>query len=181
MRKAEQVKIDIRRRQVSRFGGTCSNCKSDIHYQNAISASDDQDLNLELLEVCTLDGSSQYLADKIYAARRERRHFFNSALFSEPAWDMLLAIFRDRLRGLDLSVTSVVLASDAPYTTGLRWLRILEEEGLVARSPHRSDARSELVQLTAEGLSKMEAYLQRLRAKSRTTSGSICSPRAWRS
>ena len=105
------------------------------------------------------------LACGVYAARRERRHFFDPKLFADPAWDMLLVLYCAHVGGETLTVSSVVQAAEIPSTTGLRWLAAVEEAGLVERTPHPSDRRAVHVRLTCLALQKMEAYLDRLRDK----------------
>ena len=105
------------------------------------------------------------LVCEIYAARRERRHFFKSSLFADPAWDILLVMYSAHLRNEDVSVSSLVLATDTPFSTGLRWLKLMENEGLLIRAPHPTDGRAAVVRLTEVALNQMEAYLQRLQSK----------------
>ena len=102
------------------------------------------------------------LADKLYAARRGRDRIFNDELFGEPAWDMRLALFAYPTRGIFLGVTSVSHAANAAPATGLRWQKILEEEGLIRRGPRVRDSRVLLVGLTDKGRRLMERYLTRL-------------------
>lgn len=111
------------------------------------------------------DGADFHLICQVYAARRERRHFFKASLFADPAWDMLLVTYCAHLRGEEITVSSVVLAADTPFSTGLRWLKLLENEGLLVRAAHPTDGRAALIRLTASAIDQMEAYLQRLRAK----------------
>ena len=102
------------------------------------------------------------LACALYEGRRERRHFFPSDLFADPAWDMLLLLYCAGGRGERPSVSSVCHASEVPITTGHRWLRHLEDRGLILRAPHSTDRRSFVLGLTEEGKRKMNGYLHRL-------------------
>ena len=113
------------------------------------------------------ESSAKYrLVCQAYEARRERKELFDADLFGDPAWDILLAMYRDHLASRPLTVSSVVWAADTPFTTGLRWLKLLEERGLVIRTENPTDARSALVELTPSALEKMDLYLERLRTKS---------------
>src|SRR5206468_8189269 len=76
------------------------------------------------------------LAGKMYDARRNRDRVFNDQLFGEPAWDMLLALYALPKRGIPLSVTSLTYAANVPPTTGLRWQKVLFDQGLIERGPH---------------------------------------------
>jgi hypothetical protein len=114
-----------------------------------------------------LERNSKYrLVCQAYEARRERTELFDADLFADPAWDILLAMYRDHLAGRPQTVSSAVWAADTPFTTGLRWLRVLENRGLVSRIDNPNDARSALVELTPLAINKMETYLERLRTKS---------------
>ena len=98
-------------------------------------------------------------AQSIYRSRRRRARHFDEKLFGEPAWDMLLDLFVHAARGQPLSTTSACVASGVPTTTGLRWLRLLEEAGLTRRAPDAADSRLNLVTLTPAGYAAMRAYL----------------------
>lgn len=102
------------------------------------------------------------LACRIYAARRERRHFFPEGLFADPAWDMLLILYGAEGRGEFLSVSSLCISADVPQTTALRWVGVLQEAGLVTREKHEADGRSYLVKLTDLARDKMEDCLARM-------------------
>jgi len=73
-------------------------------------------------------------AREILRARAMRARFFNPKLFADPAWDMLLDMCRAHHEGHQVSVTSLCLASGVPSTTALRWVRLLEDEGLIDRT-----------------------------------------------
>ena len=98
----------------------------------------------------------------IIKSRTARSKFFPSNLFSEPAWDMLLALFFMPARGEILSVSGLCYVSGVPNTTALRWQDILKAEKLIERGPDELDARRHLVRLTPKARSLMKAYLTRL-------------------
>jgi DNA-binding MarR family transcriptional regulator len=102
------------------------------------------------------------LAYHIHKARLERDRVFNEELFGEPAWDILLVLYCLPPRGEVLTVTSLSLAANVPSTTGIRWQRTLEAEGLIKRGPHVLDKRQWLVGLSQRGRLLMEEYLTRL-------------------
>ena len=100
-------------------------------------------------------------AAQSYAERRLRDKVFDDPeIFGEPAWDALLDIAQSEAKGQRLPVTSACIGSRAPSTTGLRWLKILEERGLVRREADVSDARRSFVRLTKDGRKKIERYFQ---------------------
>lgn len=99
------------------------------------------------------------LARKAYAMRRKRQAIFgNPDLFGEPAWDILLDLFIAQGEGKSVSVSSACIGSAAPATTGLRWLGVLADEGLVVRENDPADHRRVLVRLTPAGTTAMERF-----------------------
>lgn len=103
----------------------------------------------------------RYLAQarQAYALRRKRAAIFgNPELFGEPAWDILLDLYISHAEGKPVSVSSACIGSAAPATTGLRWLGVLAEEGLIVRENDVQDNRRVLVQLTRNGITAMERY-----------------------
>ena len=101
------------------------------------------------------------LLAQIYAERRLRDRVFDVPdLFGEPAWDALLDIAQAELKGERLAVTSACIGSCAPTTTALRWLKLLEERGLVCREADPADARRNFVRLTGEGHIRVERYFK---------------------
>jgi hypothetical protein len=99
------------------------------------------------------------LALHTYALRRNRAAIFgNPELFGEPAWDILLDLHIAHAEGKPVSVSSACIGSAAPPTTGLRWLGVLAEEGLVVRENDADDHRRVLVRLTRTGIKAMERF-----------------------
>ncbi len=101
------------------------------------------------------------LARKAYALRRKRHAIFgNPDLFGEPAWDILLDLFIAQGEGKTVSVSSACIGSASPATTGLRWLGVLADEGLVVRENDPEDHRRVLVRLTPAGQTAMERFFE---------------------
>ena len=99
------------------------------------------------------------LARKTYALRRKRASIFgNPDLFGEPAWDILLDLYIAAGEGKPVSVSSACIGSAAPATTGLRWLGVLADEGLVVREADAEDHRRVLVRLTPSGQAAMDRF-----------------------
>lgn len=100
-------------------------------------------------------------ARKLYALRRKRARIFgNPDLFGEPAWDIMLDLFIAQGEGKSVSVSSACIGSAAPATTGLRWLGVLADEGLIQRENDPEDHRRVLVRLTPSGLATMERFFE---------------------
>lgn len=95
-----------------------------------------------------------------YWLRRQREQIFGSTeLFGEPAWDILLDLYIAHAQGKMVSVSSACIGSASPATTGLRWLAVLTEQGLIAREADTHDHRRIMVRLTDKGLIAMERFL----------------------
>ncbi|MDQ1158896.1 hypothetical protein QE385_003223 [Sphingomonas sp. SORGH_AS 950] len=101
-------------------------------------------------------------ARRLYAERRRReKHFANGGvLFGEPGWDILLDLFIAYEKGKPQSVSTTCIGACVPQTTGLRWIAVLEREGLVHSWPGKRDGRYRMLGLTPAGVEKMIRYLQ---------------------
>ncbi|MEO1731548.1 MAG: winged helix DNA-binding protein [Pseudomonadota bacterium] len=99
------------------------------------------------------------LARATYARRRKRTSIFGDPeLFGEPGWDILLDLYIAQVEEKPVSVSSACIGSAAPPTTGLRWLGVLAEQGLVEREHDARDQRRVLVRLTDKALEAMDDY-----------------------
>jgi DNA-binding MarR family transcriptional regulator len=97
------------------------------------------------------------LATNLLRSRQKRADHFPNDFFGEPAWDALLALYAapsNEMRQID-----VFSAARLPQATGLRWLRRLEEEGLVITRPGPAFRTRVLVQLTTQGRDQLTRVL----------------------
>ncbi|MFN3988717.1 MAG: MarR family transcriptional regulator [Erythrobacter sp.] len=109
---------------------------------------------------CPQQRSALATARHAYWLRRQRAQIFGSAdLFGEPAWDILLDLYIAHAEGKQVSVSSACIGSASPATTGLRWLSVLTEQGLIAREADEHDHRRIMVRLTQRGIAAMERFL----------------------
>ena len=90
--------------------------------------------------------------------RRNRDKFFDSELFADPAWDMLLELYAARLGQQKISVGSLCSAAAVPGTTALRWITMLENKGLIERKADPMDGRRFHLSLSDAGLDTMARY-----------------------
>lgn len=97
----------------------------------------------------------------LVAARADRDAIFQSGLFSDPAWDMMLDLAVAEASNRPISVTSLCIASGSPTTTALRRIDDLKDAGLIDRVPDDRDRRRVLVHLTDLGRERMEAFVKR--------------------
>ena len=106
------------------------------------------------------------IAREEYRHRRRRAEFLDPDLLAEPGWDMLLDLFISAESGKRISVTSLCVASAVPATTALRWIAVLEGQGLVERTQARSDGRVNFIDLTPDGMKIMQQILlERIRER----------------
>jgi hypothetical protein len=91
-------------------------------------------------------------ACRILDWRRSRYAYFPSAMFGEPAWDMLLALYCRE------AWTLHALASRAGTPPGIarRWLAYMKDERLVIVD---DDANDPKVRLSDEGTARLEDFL----------------------
>lgn len=88
------------------------------------------------------------------------RVFQADDLFADPAWDMLLEIFVADLTQHKMPVSSACMSARVPATTGLRWLKVLERQGLIRRFDDPHDRRRVFVSLTPEAFTKMRLLVE---------------------
>lgn len=105
------------------------------------------------------DDATLLLAKGLYMLRRRRSQFFCETLFADPSWDILLDLYVRRCEGKRVSVKSVCIASGVPATTALRWISLLEKNGLVERNNDSADLRVRWINLSDLGFEKMHKLL----------------------
>lgn len=106
--------------------------------------------------------SSGHLVRQIIHARTARRCFFETDLFADPAWDILLELYALRMEQRRTSVSKLCISAAVPSTTALRWIEKLQQDGLVERRADPFDARRIWVALTEKAFKSMSAYLDQL-------------------
>lgn len=105
------------------------------------------------------------LVEEILRSRRRRDYIFGANLFGEPAWDILLSLFLAEQQQIRTTISDACRASASPQTTGLRWIRVLEEQGWIARECDRLDGRRVYLTLTDQADAVMQSYLEQLAVK----------------
>jgi DNA-binding MarR family transcriptional regulator len=94
----------------------------------------------------------------VVRARAQRQRFFGADLFADPAWDILLELYACELAQHRISVSKLCFAITVPTTTVLRWLALLDRQGLIQRDDDFRDRRRVWVSLSPAGLEKMQDY-----------------------
>jgi hypothetical protein len=97
-------------------------------------------------------------AKKHLRDRQVRRHYFNRAIFGEPAWDTLIVLYISEFFGRSLTVGKLVSWIEAPLSTTQRWIAYLEKERLVAKEGHPDDKRMAYVRLLDKGRTILDEY-----------------------
>lgn len=100
------------------------------------------------------------LAYNEYNERRLRAEYLPDQFLGEPGWDILLDLLIAKTSGLRISITSACIASQVPSTTALRWLQVLEDDGLIWRTDDTKDKRRAWVELTDSGYRAMTEYFR---------------------
>jgi len=108
------------------------------------------------------DASLLSVARTIYQSRKRRAEHFGAALFSEPAWDMLLALYIYGQRFGHQSVSRLADLVQVPLTTAIRWLDYLESSRLVVRKQSPLDRRKVFISLSDAGRAALDEYFMTL-------------------
>jgi hypothetical protein len=90
--------------------------------------------------------------------RRLRDRFFDSALFADPAWDMLLDLMAARLEQVQVAVSSLCIAAAVPPTTALRWIKSMTDAGLFERIADPDDGRRIFIRLSETAAIALQRY-----------------------
>jgi DNA-binding MarR family transcriptional regulator len=88
------------------------------------------------------------LAKDILRARADLREKLPKGTLGDPTFEMLLAIYCSCEEGLKVSVHGACCSSGVPVTTALRWIRLLEQNGLVIRNDDPHDGRRAFLTLS---------------------------------
>lgn len=98
-------------------------------------------------------------AQRLLTSRRIRKRYFQSEIFGEPAWEILLALYVTEETGARLTMTKLAEGIEAPLTTVVRWVKALEEQSLVKRVEHPTDRRTIFIRLLETGQKALDEYL----------------------
>ena len=102
------------------------------------------------------------LVRRIIRQRQLRVRFFESDMFADPAWEMLLDLTAARAEHARVSVTSLCIASGVPPTTALRWIAQMVDAGLFERVEDETDKRRAFIQLSDKAADAMARYFAEL-------------------
>lgn len=93
-------------------------------------------------------------------SRRRRDRAFDTGLFSDPAWDILLAAYVCEAEGGTLTARALCDSARIPAPSALRWTRLLLDTGLLeAEETVSSDIMRIPLRLSGAGHRRFERYL----------------------
>ena len=99
--------------------------------------------------------------DWVIRARRERARYLPAGLFGEPVWDMMLHLLHAEIMGRCVPAADACLATGLDGRIGLRWLKAMIENGLVALQEESSDG-EEHVELAREVSLGLRRYFREI-------------------
>lgn len=102
------------------------------------------------------------LIRRIIRQRRTRDRYFESELFADAAWDILLDLTAARAEHRRVSVTSLCVAAAVPATTALRWIAQMTDMGLLVREQDDEDRRRAFIALSDSAAESMALYFDEL-------------------
>jgi hypothetical protein len=98
----------------------------------------------------------------VIQARRLRAHYFDEELFADPAWDMMLDLFRAELCQRRIATSSLCVAAAVPATTALRWIKAMTEKGLFIRHDDPFDGRRVYIELAPVVSEALRRYFAKI-------------------
>ena len=98
-------------------------------------------------------------ASFIIKSRTDRKKYFPAALFSEPAWDMLLKLYAAAVDRRSVPLHDLAKAANVQLSTAERWVAALDKEHLVTR---RTMKGGDAVALSEKGWFAMDSYFENM-------------------
>ncbi|MFV0622450.1 MarR family transcriptional regulator [Sphingomonas sp. ac-8] len=99
------------------------------------------------------------IAQQMLQRRRSRERFFDSDLFGEPVFEILLLLFVAGASGDRMTHAEVCKAAGVPSTDGMRYVSTLIDQRLVVRTGAAVDARQQDLALSRPGFEQVARYL----------------------
>ena len=104
-------------------------------------------------------------------SRIDRSLAFDHALFSDPAWDMLLAAYIAEAEGRAVDCAGFAVSAGMTLPVSRRWLRLLVERDLIEMEAGTPLDAHTAFRLTADGHARFESHLGGLAVKHRGLMG----------
>lgn len=96
------------------------------------------------------------VAHDMLQLRKAAKSNFGEPVFSEPAWNLMLALCAMDGAPGRVHIGSVADGAGIARSTALRWLTSLQRHGFVSLTPDKRDKRTVRVALTPSGRSRMQ-------------------------
>lgn len=93
------------------------------------------------------------VAEIMCDTREARANLFPASMFSEPAWDILLALY---ITDEEPAASDLARRTDIAASTVWRWLAYLEGHKLIAREESAHDKRAHKIRLTDEARKNLQ-------------------------
>ncbi len=90
--------------------------------------------------------------------RAKRLDYLRPDLLAEPAWDILLHVYSFELVQSRVTASELANRINVPSTTAVRWMKVLEAEGLLDRTISAAEPTQVTISLTLEGIEAMDGY-----------------------
>ena len=104
------------------------------------------------------------LARSIASARRRLGIHLEASLFANPGLDIMLFLFAEGLNGATVTTNACCATAGVPRTTALRWIKLLQDRGLVTGSDDISDRRVTMLALSPHGRQTIHTWLEEIAA-----------------
>jgi|GEM_PF-2222839 DNA-binding MarR family transcriptional regulator len=104
------------------------------------------------------------VARSITSARRKLGTHLEASLFANPGLDIMLFLFAEGLDGATVTTNACCAAAGVPRTTALRWIKLLQDRGLVHGSDDISDRRVTMLALSPQGRNTIRTWLDQIAA-----------------
>lgn len=101
-------------------------------------------------------------ARRLHRSRMRAHEIMGPRIVRDPRWEMLLELFIAHHEHRRVSVSSLCHATNAPATTSLRHLEVLERQGFVDRVDDTMDARRSWMEPTAKAIDGVGALLREM-------------------
>ena len=105
-------------------------------------------------------------ARQLLGLRRLREEMLGGNLFADPAWDLLLHLYVESAAGRQVAISGLCSAAKVRPTTGLRWINLLVEAGLLEKNDDPEDARRVFVGFAPGAEESIHRILGRTMAES---------------
>ena len=98
----------------------------------------------------------KFAARIMFETRKARSRLFPASMFSDPAWDMLIALY---IAEQAPAAADLARSISASVTTAMRWIEILETHRLIVREQSPTDRRAHTIRLSEQARNSLNSLL----------------------